>query len=72
MTVSWTLYCDTSLYRAATRSDRRHTCVDNLLAAVRLHRYHEAKAMDVDDVKQSHDQFLLATLDKPQRFRTKW
>ena len=44
------------------RSDRRHSAIDNMTAAVWLHRCHEAKADEVKEVKQSHDQVLSAIL----------
>ena len=43
---------------AAARSDKQHSSVDNITAAVWLHRFHEAKAKEVKQVKHAPDQFL--------------
>ena len=45
---------------AAARSDRKKCLIDNVSAAVRLQKF-----------TSPADQFALAILDKPQRFRTK-
>ena len=60
---------DSSIVAASARSEGRNVIVDDMTAAVWPHRLHEAKAKEV---KQAHDQFRLAALNKPQWSRTKW
>ena len=41
-------------------------------AAVWLHRYRESEAKKVKSTKQAVDQFMLASLDRPVRFKCGW
>ena len=53
-----------SIVDASAGSEGGNASVDDM-ALVWLHRYHEAKSKEV---KQAHDQFLLAARNKPQHF----
>ena len=59
----------TGIKQASDRLNRRSTQEDNLSAAVWLHRYRESEAKEVKLTKQAVDQFMLASLDRPARFK---
>ena len=63
---------ETAVQRASDSSVRKASRVDNISASIWLHSYHEAAAKAAKILKRSEDQFLLAALEKPARFRCRW
>ena len=63
---------ETAVQRASDSSVRKASRVDSISASIWLHCYHEAAAKAAKILKRSEDQFLLAALEKPARFRCRW
>ena len=74
----WSLVADQAVpagyavQRASDSSVRKASRVDDISASIWLHSYHEAAAKAAKILKRSEDQFLLAALEKPARFRCRW
>ena len=64
------LELETGIKQAADRTNRRFSQEDNMSAAVWLHR--ESEAEKTRTTKQAVDQFMLASLDRPARFKCRW
>ena len=57
--------------QAAEREDQRRCKWDNVGAAIELHSQKKRTEAQATEEKHSQDQFLLAAIERPTRFRTR-